>query len=46
LPSSSGTESTRALPLSRSAKQVLSFGYGLLRLRCSTCLVAPHLGCP
>jgi hypothetical protein len=32
--------------ISRSVKQVLSFGCGLLRLRCSTCVVAPHLAWP
>jgi hypothetical protein len=29
--------------ISRSLKQALSFGCGLLRLPCSTCVVAPHL---
>jgi hypothetical protein len=32
--------------ISRSLKQVLSFGCGLLRLRCSTCVVAPYLAWP
>ena len=36
----------RAARISRSVKQVLSFGCGLLRLRCSTRVVAPHLAWP
>ena len=44
LRSAEGPGSGREGPgFSGSLKQVLSFGCGLFRLRCSTCVVAPHL---